>query len=64
MSMERKTSTRGFASMDREKQREIARKGGGILSAVFVPEGSPAVTASADCLWYWTRSDSDQDRPN
>ena len=28
MSMERKTSTRGFASMDREKQREIARKGG------------------------------------
>src|SRR5205807_1646825 len=36
-------------------------KGGGILSAVFVPEGSPAVTASADCLWYWTRSDSDQD---
>jgi len=28
MSMERKTSTRGFASMEREKQREIARKGG------------------------------------
>ena len=24
----RPTSTRGFASMDREKQREIARKGG------------------------------------
>ncbi len=24
----RKTSTRGFASMDRDKQREIARKGG------------------------------------
>ncbi len=24
----RSTSTRGFASMDREKQREIARKGG------------------------------------
>ena len=28
MSMERKTSTRGFASVEREKQREIARKGG------------------------------------
>ena len=26
--MERKTSTRGFASMDREKRIEIARKGG------------------------------------
>ncbi len=28
MTMERKTSTRGFASMDREKRLEIARKGG------------------------------------
>ena len=28
MTMERKTPTRGFASMDREKQREISRKGG------------------------------------
>ncbi len=27
-SQTRSTSTRGFASMDREKQREIARKGG------------------------------------
>lgn len=27
-SQARSTSTRGFASMDREKQREIARKGG------------------------------------
>ena len=28
MTEEKKTSTRGFASMDPEKQKEIARKGG------------------------------------
>jgi len=39
-------------------------KGGAILSAIFVPDGTPAVTAAPDCPWYWTRSDSDQDRPN
>jgi uncharacterized protein len=37
MSLERKTqpggtANRGFASMDREKQREIARKGGAAVS--------------------------------
>jgi hypothetical protein len=39
-------------------------KGGGILSAMFVPADTPACTTAADCPWYWTKSDSDQDRPN
>jgi len=39
-------------------------KGGGILSAMFVPADTPACTIAADCPWYWTKADSDQDRPN
>jgi hypothetical protein len=39
-------------------------KGGGILSAMFAKQDMPACADSADCAWYWTRSDSDQDRPN
>ena len=38
-------------------------KGGGILSAMFLKEAAPSFTGS-DCPWYWTKSDSDQDRPN
>jgi hypothetical protein len=38
-------------------------KGGGILSAMFLKAAAPAFTP-ADCPWYWTKSDSDQDRPN
>jgi hypothetical protein len=38
-------------------------KGGGILSAMFLREKAPAFQES-DCPWYWTKSDSDQDRPN
>jgi len=38
--------------------------GGGILNAMFVQEGLPACTTNSDCPWYWTKSDSDQDRPN
>jgi hypothetical protein len=38
--------------------------GGGILNAMFAPEGLPGCTAEADSPWYWTKSDSDQDRPN
>jgi hypothetical protein len=38
-------------------------KGGGILSAMFLKEPSPGFGA-ADSAWYWTKSDSDQDRPN
>jgi hypothetical protein len=38
--------------------------GGGILNAMFVPEGLPVCTTAFDSQWYWTKSDSDQDRPN
>jgi hypothetical protein len=38
-------------------------KGGGILSAMFLKEPAPDF-GGADCPWYWTKSDSDQDRPN
>ncbi len=39
-------------------------KGGGILSAMFVQSDTPACGDLPDCAWYWTKSDSDQDRPN
>jgi hypothetical protein len=38
-------------------------KGGGILSAMFLSENAPKFDDPA-CPWYWTKSDSDQDRPN
>jgi hypothetical protein len=38
-------------------------KGGGIMSALFLQNAaSPA--GAGPCPWYWTKSDSDQDRPN
>ncbi len=39
-------------------------KGGGIMSAMFITQPAPRCDAKADCAWYWTKSDSDQDRPN
>jgi hypothetical protein len=39
-------------------------KKGGIMSAIFVQDGSLADFANPECSWYWTKSDSDQDRPN
>ncbi len=39
-------------------------KGGAILSAMFVEAELPPCADSTDCPWYWTKSDSDQDRPN
>jgi hypothetical protein len=39
-------------------------KGGGILSAMFLQTDLPACGDAGDCPWYWTKSDSDQDRPN
>lgn len=38
-------------------------KGGGILSAMFLTGGGLSFDESS-CPWYWTKSDSDQDRPN
>ena len=40
----------------------IDNKGGVIPSAVKV--GIPAPASDGPCDWYWTRSDSDQDRAN
>lgn len=39
-------------------------KGGAILSALFPPGGAPPCNLDDRCPWYWTKSDSDQDRPN
>jgi hypothetical protein len=39
-------------------------KGGGILSAMFLQSDVPSCADGPDCPWYWTKSDSDQDRPN
>lgn len=38
-------------------------KGGGILSAMFLQETTRQFEDPA-CPWYWTKSDSDQERPN
>lgn len=40
-------------------------KGGGIMSAMFAQDTvSPGGAVEGGCPWYWTKSDSDQDRPN
>ncbi|MGE0821936.1 MAG: GNAT family N-acetyltransferase [Candidatus Binatia bacterium] len=39
-------------------------KGGRILSAVFARDGAPPCSIEPHCVWYWTKSDADQDRPN
>ncbi|MEO8592818.1 MAG: GNAT family N-acetyltransferase [Candidatus Solibacter sp.] len=38
-------------------------KGGGILSAMFLQEATRGFE-DANCAWYWTKADSDQERPN
>jgi Acetyltransferase (GNAT) family len=42
----------------------LDEKGGGILSAMFLQSDLPVCGDAGDCPWYWTKSDSDQDRPN
>lgn len=39
-------------------------RGGTIMSAVFLNSNLPKCHPGADCAWYWTKSDADQDRPN
>jgi hypothetical protein len=39
-------------------------KGGGIMSAIFLRDGKSPGSEDVECPWYWTKSDSDQDRPN
>ncbi len=35
-----------------------------IMSSIFALNEMPACTPGSDCVWYWTKSDADQDRPN
>jgi hypothetical protein len=35
-----------------------------IVSSLFASEEMPACSFDPDCVWYWTKSDADQDRPN
>jgi len=39
-------------------------KGGGIMSAIFLKDGKAPCSDDFASPWYWTKSDSDQDRPN
>jgi hypothetical protein len=39
-------------------------KGGGIMSALFLRDAKTPTRDDDECPWYWTKSDSDQDRPN
>jgi hypothetical protein len=39
-------------------------KGGELLSAIFAPPDIPKGFGNDSCPWYWTKADSDQDRPN
>ena len=39
-------------------------RGGGIMSALFLAGGPSSCSGGAASAWYWTKSDSDQDRPN
>lgn len=62
----------GFCSTDKHPEgnlipsrfQPLDGKGGGILSAMFTHEGTPACSTDSTCVWYWTKADSDQDRPN
>jgi len=35
-----------------------------IMSSMFTPEETPVCSFDSNCVWYWTKSDADQDRPN
>lgn len=37
---------------------------GCLRSAVFVHSAVPKCSIDSYCIWYWTKSDADQDRPN
>ncbi len=39
-------------------------KGGRIRSAIFAQPTIPPCSLDLQCVWYWTKSDADQDRPN
>jgi hypothetical protein len=62
----------GFLQTDRHPDGEtipsrfqpLDGKGGSILTAVFMPPEVASCSSNHTGLWYWTKSDGDQDRPN
>jgi hypothetical protein len=62
----------GFLQTDRHPDGEtipsrfqpLDLKGGAILTAAFLAPEAPRWPTRYDDLWYWTKSDGDQDRPN
>jgi hypothetical protein len=46
----------------------LDNKTSAIMSSMFVPSQMPVCSYdpdyNLDCVWYWTKSDADQDRPN
>jgi hypothetical protein len=39
-------------------------RAGTILSGLRAQDGFSLGSEESDCIWYWTKSDADQDRPN
>jgi len=60
----RETTTHSDGRAIPSRFQPLDGKGGGILSAMFTQSEVPACADAGDCPWYWTKSDSDQDRPN
>jgi hypothetical protein len=62
----------GFAAVDTHSDgaqipsrfQPLDGHGGAVLNAMFQQESLPCCSAAEDCAWYWTKADSDQDRPN
>lgn len=62
----------GFLSVDRHPDGQalpsrfqpLDGRGGNLISAVFLNTNLPKCQMGSGCVWYWTKSDADQDRPN
>lgn len=42
----------------------LDQRGGRIINAVLISNETAVCSITSDSLWYWTKSDCDQDRPN
>ena len=58
------TATRTDGNAIPSRFQPLDGKGGEILSAMFLRDPLPECNTALDCPWYWTKADSDQDRPN
>ncbi|MBL8214279.1 MAG: hypothetical protein JNK87_26400 [Bryobacterales bacterium] len=59
-----RTSTHPDGALIPSRFQPLDGKDGNIHCAMFLQEGLPACLDDATCPWYWTKADSDQDRPN